>query len=382
MGNSDSTISVEQLIARIVQLHDPETRYLFSGEPSSFDVSNLEFMRDDAEIRLHIVQRDGGSSGEIKHRQKVIADLSSLIQFAESLESYIMGEAEASRQGLSDSMLVFVSSVDKRDPYEHPVSRIVKSSAYKWAKQEYQVEVQEWTMPVPVSFVGGITDTRQLEEGVPLSAQPSSALSDSGDPGEDEATKNTEVTLFLVADALSRQLNVLNDKNSSETDEESTFGNDEGIINCLAMTKYVMKTCLHRSVGESPSCDGHSTPPHAPQKVSEALLYLLTHTLAEVLDAATACGDLEVWRNAEKTKKENFLKRDRTFNTVAIQRYLSKYILLNRTFPAQAARAIQERLSNAKEQFSQQDLSGIGEEDIFNRLKSAAEQYQRARPES
>jgi hypothetical protein len=390
MDNSNSTISVEQLVAKIVQLYAPETRYLFSGEPSSFDIDQLEFMRDDAERQLLLAERDNVGSNEVQIHKKAVADLAKLIKFAESLKTYLMGAAEASRQGQCDSMLVFVFTVDERDPYQHPVPGIVKPSAYKWAKQKYQVEVPEWDMPSPTGQLSSNiresirTGTFETNTGradnTPGRATASARQVESSTSSPPHTGKhaNEEVALFLVAVALAQLLDQLREGDASVI-EEDPFENEDGTVNKLKITEYVASASFDRIGNNTPQIiDGRSRIDS--RKKTEITLYMFAKTLACTLDEALDRGRIVVWQDPDtKDQLERFNTSNWKFNSAALQRYISRFILCDEIFSGQQPTALQKRFTLSHKNTTDQKISELTREDILNCLQSATGQYGRAK---
>lgn len=151
MSNSKSTISIAQLVSRIVRLQDPETDYLFSADPASFDVADLDFMQDDVERRIDLASEHKVAPVEVEKLVEEKSDIARLIDFAERLESYLKGLAMADFQGRSDSVLVFEHSIHPGDIYQHPDSRIVKYSAHRFAEERYGIEIADWDLPTSTS---------------------------------------------------------------------------------------------------------------------------------------------------------------------------------------------------------------------------------------
>lgn len=192
MSNSKSTVSIDQLVSRIVRLQDPETDYLFTGDPASFDFADLEFMQDDIQRRIVLAQKRKAAPGEVDKLNKEKLDIEHLIDFAGQLKNYLNDIATTDLQGRSDSTLVFDHSIHPGDVYQHPDSRIVKYSAHQFAKKQYDIEIANWDLPAPTRSA----DTALFGQQT-LSSQPTVPIARSAQTQVDREDHLTESNSLL-----------------------------------------------------------------------------------------------------------------------------------------------------------------------------------------
>jgi hypothetical protein len=284
---------------------------------------------------------------------------------------------------------------DEQAAKEMGYDLFLKGSIIAWAYHTFEINPYglytpashpERTQPASSVLSGPpvLHDGPQADEALATPDMSSIRHSEAGAPLESQAHQHMEVTVFLVADALSRHLNTLEENVSNEASSGTRFGNDEGVIDCAEIAAYVIE---HRRRTQNDELADHQGPGLSPanaMRTTESILCLLTQTLAELLAKAIEDGDLEVWQDQTRNKMERFIKVDETYNTAAIQRYLSKHILLNKKFPEQAERAIHGRLNAAKAKAgtNNQNLLGITEQGISSCLDRAAGQFGRAKAEA
>jgi hypothetical protein len=284
-----------------------------------------------------------------------------MIEKAREYESRLESEITRAKENRSMSLVV-----DGPASEEAGIDMIKTDSASTWAKQAFDIDIGR--IYIRKSGTSRADNDAGVEEVSETRQQPP----DTSDSSHEEKHAHEEAMLVLVADALSRLLNMLEETDADNSDDEGPFGDNNGGINIDAIAGYIRDNALPEKTECSVISSTTGTRQPVSRKKTEITLFLLTKTLAELLDDAVKQGDLDLWQNREQDKKEKFTKSSRAFSSAPIQRYLSKYILLNESRTGQAKRAIQGRLNAAIKNTTAQDISGISEEDILDCLHSAA----------
>ena len=195
MNDSDITVSIGQLVSRIVRLQDPKTDYLFAGDPLSFDAQDLDFMQQDVERRLFLARKNQATSADVEKLTNELKDLETLITFAEQLQTYLIGLAQADIQGRSDSTLVFKHSTHPGDIYQHPDSRIVMYSAYRFAKERYDIDLADWNLPSTTRSENADSSRKQTPNNQP--PVPASTSEQAQPIREVRSTESNTLTITL-----------------------------------------------------------------------------------------------------------------------------------------------------------------------------------------
>ena len=195
MNDSEFTVSIGQLVSRIVRLQDPKTDYLFAGDPVSFDAQDLDFMQQDVERRLFLARKNQATSADVEKLTNELKDLETLITFAEQLQTYLIGLAQADIQGRSDSTLVFKHSTHPGDIYQHPDSRIVMYSAYRFAKERYDIDLADWNLPSTTRSENADSSRKQTPNNQP--PVPASTSEQAQPIREVRSTESNTLTITL-----------------------------------------------------------------------------------------------------------------------------------------------------------------------------------------
>jgi hypothetical protein len=429
--NTCETALIPEVVYKLIVYSSDETRRFFLPNHNLAEAESLDealLYLDIEFIRITQPSEELPLRRELSRQHDFLQSLTDTeLQFRKDFSKAI----KDCRDDNPHSVLELVENPDSSDLKEYSSVGITKASAFLWGKLHYNIEISPWRIfeqnkvdddlqtrtrdqsnsefsskpdssqsGAIIELLSTIRDdirkmseqfvSKDFDDGVsdepPAADQGSSVtgtLSSNSSPNI-QRHHNVEVTLFLVAVALANQLDRLQDSNPIDFENFGPFKTEDDKIIIRSVAAYVASTIPASDTERENTLKHTAKSKFSAQKKIEISLFLFANKLAKILDNAIKSGDFIAWQNEKEEKPENYLSNNGKYKSAPVERHITSQIiqrisnLRGKEFADQKSTAIQIRLTKARKNTTDQDILLVEEEDIYDCLKIAEEQYKQA----